>query len=70
MATIPAAPRTSVWLILSSVALKKWGEAWGPMTKVMFLWARGMVNTSPCFLYISSISGRGPWGWEAATQPA
>ncbi len=57
---LPALLRTSVWLILSSVALKKWGEAWGPITKVMFLCASGMVNTSPCFLYISSISGSGP----------
>ena len=41
---------TSVWLILSSVALKKWGEAWGPIRNVTRLCRTGMVNTSPCFV--------------------
>ena len=45
---------------MSSVALKKCGEAWGPMRNVIFLCSSGMVNTSPCLAYISSIRGRGP----------
>jgi len=33
----PSLSRTSFWLISSSLALKKWGDTWGPMRKVMRL---------------------------------
>jgi hypothetical protein len=38
---------TSVWLISSSVPLKKWGATSGPIRKVTRLCATGTVKTSP-----------------------
>ena len=52
--------RASSWLSWSSLALKKWGDTWGPMRKVMFLCMTGTVNTSPHLAYPSFISFRGP----------
>mmetsp|Transcript_10523 Transcript_10523/g.28812 ORF Transcript_10523/g.28812 Transcript_10523/m.28812 type:complete len:215 (+) Transcript_10523:1317-1961(+) len=50
---------TSVWLISSSVALKKWGATSGPMRKVMRLLATGTVKASPSLVYPSCISFMG-----------
>jgi hypothetical protein len=56
----PPPARTSVWLISSSVALKKCGATSGPIRKVTRLCATGTVNASPNLAYPSSISFQGP----------
>mmetsp|Transcript_6139 Transcript_6139/g.38128 ORF Transcript_6139/g.38128 Transcript_6139/m.38128 type:complete len:228 (-) Transcript_6139:314-997(-) len=41
---------TSFWLRLSSSALKKLADTCGPIKKVILLWSKFKVNTSPYFL--------------------